>query len=303
MPLLEAQYINHKGQKIAFGDNEGLFLNEHDLFNFNWDVQTRGNRIVGVSRKGVKEHPLPIVIVASTRDRACKFANDLFAICESDLQANQKGRLVVNGYNLKCFVRGQDYSDWSDPSKCIKISAKVIRDSVWYKTLDPITFGGESAPQIGTIEQVDINSASLSGEDAEDPWTGGEKGYYHGYPYDYPSIREEYHFINNEGAALSWQAIIYGPASNISFSIGSNTYSVPGLQIGTNERLEITAKEAPDEKTIYKILSDETRVNCFSYRSQGIFTPIPTGDSLIAYESGLTWKLIPIVERSSPKWL
>lgn len=133
MPLLEAAYINHEGKKLKFGkESDGLFLNEHDLLNFSWNVQTRGNRIISVNRKGVKEHTLPFVIAAQTETQAYKLANDLFSVCEADLQANQRGRLVVNGYNLKCFIRGQDYSEWSETSKCLKISARVIRDSIWY---------------------------------------------------------------------------------------------------------------------------------------------------------------------------
>lgn len=303
MPLLKAQYINNKGNKIWFGE-DWLFLNQHDLMNFSWNVQTRGNRIVGVDRRGVKEHTLPLIIVAPTKEKACELANNLFSVCEEDLQANEKGRLVVNGYNLKCFIRGQDYSDWSDVSKCLKISARVIRDSVWYKTLDPITFNGSAIPQINLIEETPIDGASPAGESASSAWTGGEKGYYHGYPYDYPSTTEKSVFDNTENVPLSWKAVIYGPATDVSFTIAGHVYSVD-VMLGLGERLEITAKEALDEKTVIKYEADGDAINCFAKRNTEsyLFEPIPTGSSEIQYEEGLVWRLIPIVERSAPEWL
>ncbi len=305
MPLLEAAYINHNGKRLDFGKGDGLFLNEHDLLNFNWNVQTRGNRIIGVNRKGVREHTLPLVIAARTEAQAFKLANDLFSICEADLTENQKGRLVVNGYNLKCFIRGQDYSEWSESRKCLNISAKVIRDSIWYKTLEPITFNADGLPQIEIIEEGDLNGASPAGGAASESWTSGEKGYFHGYPYDYPSTLEEYVFNNDTGVPLSWKAIIYGAASSITFDIGDHTYEVPNVTLQDGERLEITAKEALDEKTVYKISASGARTNCFANRSTTsyLFEPIPTGKMLIRSANNLIWRLIPIVERSTPEWL
>lgn len=304
MPLLKAQYINHIGNKIGFGE-DWLFLNQHDLMNFSWNVQTRGNRIVGVDRRGVKEHTLPLIIVAPTKEKACERANYLFSVCEADLQANEKGRLVVNGYNLKCFIRGQDYTEWSDLSKCLKISARVIRDSIWYKTLDPITFNENMFPQINVIEEVPLDGASPAGGSQSSEWTGGEKGYYHGYPYDYPSTTEKYVFENKEGVPLSWKAVIYGSASSpLSFTIAGHVYSV-NTSLGIGERLEITAKEALDEKTVIKYEADGDAINCFANRNTEsyLFETIPTGANEIQNEDGLVWRLIPIVERSAPEWL
>lgn len=301
MPLLKATYINHKGKRFEAGKAEGLFLNQHDLFNVNWNVQTRGNRIISVDRRGVKEHSMPFVIIAPTREQACKLANDLFSICEEDLQANKKGRLVVNGYNLNCFIRGQDYSDWADPQKCIKISAKIIRDSVWYKYLDKITFNGDGIP-VGIIEEDEPIEATPAPANDAKQWTSGEKGYYYGYPYDYPSTQDEFFFNNQEDVPLSWMAVIYGAASVIRFTIGENVYTVPGVSLTNGERLEITAKEALDEKTVIKVQADGTRVNCFANRGEGLFEPIKSGNQAIKFQSGLSWQLIPIIERSAPKW-
>lgn len=307
MPMLNANYISHKGHQILFGKGgEGLYLNEHDLRNFNWNVQTRGNRIISVNRRGVQEHTLPAIIVAQTEEKAKKLADKLYDYCEEDLLANQKGTIVVNGYNLRCFVRGQDYSDWSDTSRSLKISLKVIRDSIWYKTLEPMTFGNGDIPiQITTIAQAQDNGASPAGGSAVESWTGGEKGYFHGYPYDYPSTLDEYVFENNTGGPLSWQAIIFGPASVITFDIGNHTYAVPDVTLADGERLEITAKEALDEKTVIKIAADGTRTNCFANRSSTsyLFEPIPTDSQVIRSAYDLTWRLTPIIERSTPSWL
>lgn len=303
MPLLEATYINHKGNKVAFGSGNGLFLNQHDLMNFSWNAQTRGNRIISMNRRGVRENTLPLVITGTSKEEACKLANDLFSICEADMQANKKGRIVVNGYNLNCFVRGQDFSDWSDISKCLKISAHIIRDSVWYKALESITFNNSEIPLpvISEPEQgVEASPAASSG----DEWTGGDKGYYFGYPYDYPNTAYEYLFENKEDVPLSWRAIIYGATENPSFTIAGHEYKVNVL-LGAGERLEITAKEALDEKTVYKYDADGNRTNCFANRSTTsyLFEPIPTKTSKITFASGLVWELQPIVERSAPKWL
>ena len=150
----------------------------------------------------------------------------------------------------------------------------------------------------------DVGASPDAGSPVEE-WTGGDKGYYHGYPYDYPSTLEEYYFENNIGVPLSWKAIIYGAASVITFDIGGHTYSVPGVTLEDGERLEITAKEALDEKTVIKIAADGTRTNCFANRSSisYLFEPIQTGNQLITYQDGLTWQLIPIAERSTPEWL
>lgn len=305
MPLLKATYINHNGQSIAFGEGEGLYLNEHDLRNYSWNVQTRGNRIISVNRKGVKEHTLPAVIAAQTETRAREIADSLFSVCEADLTANQKGRITVNGYNLNCFVRGQDYSDWAKDPKSLKISMKVIRDSNWYKTLEPITFNGSGIllPTIG--ETPDDVTASPAAGSTTKAWTSGEKGYFHGYPYDYPSTLNEYSFENNTGVPLYWKAVIFGAASVITFDIGGHTYAVPGVTLETGERLEITAKEALDEKTVIKVLADGTRENCFANRSSTsyLFEPIQPGNQLITCSDELVWRLVPIIERSTPAWL
>ena len=140
------------------------------------------------------------------------------------------------------------------------ISAKVIRDSIWYKTLEPITFNADGLPQIEIIEEGDLNGASPAGGAVSEEWTNGEKGYFHGYPYNYPSTLEEYVFNNDTDVPLSWKAIIYGAASVIQFNIGVNptethTYAVPGVTLEDGERLEITAKEALDErlKRLYRV--------------------------------------------------
>ena len=305
MPLLRANYINHKGQYVSFGTGEGLFLNEHDLRNYCWNVQTRGNRIISVNRRGVQERSLPAIIAAQTEERAKELADKLFSVCEADLLENQKGLFEVNGYRLRCFVRGQDYSEWSKTPRSLKISMKVIYDSIWYKTLDPITFGNGYIPIPVPIEQPQDVGASPAGGSAVESWTGGEKGYFHGYPYDYPSTLDEYVFENNTGGPLSWQATIFGAASVITFDIGSHTYAVPDVTLADGDRLEITAKESLDEKTVIKIAVDGTRTNCFAHRSTTsyLFEPIPAGIHTIRSANDLTWRLTPIIERSTPSWL
>lgn len=306
MPLLKATYINHLGQQVKFGDVDGLFLNQHDLFNFSWNVQTRGNRIVNLNRLGVRENNIPLVIVAETREKAAKLANDFFKICEFDLIANKKGKLIVNGYSLNCFIRGQDYSDWSDISKCLKISAKVIRDGVWYKRLEPITFGDNDGENPLTTIAVNDNAASPSAS-LNASWTGGDKGYYYGYPYNYLSTTEEHVFLNDKDVPLSWKAIIYGPTTTgtIRFTIGEHDYYVSDTMLNTGERLEITAKESLDEKTVFKIDGDGNRENCFSKRGTDsyLFEPIPPGEHVVSFDADMKWTLIPILERSSPEWL
>lgn len=305
MRLLKATYINHKGRRISFGNGDGLFLNEHDLYNYNWNAVTRGNRIVNVNRRGVVEHTLPLIIVADTEEQAYRYANNLFSVFEADLYANQKGSLLVNGFYLKCFVKGQEYTEWTKAEGCLKIFAKVIRDSIWYKPLETITFNASGLPQAILIEEEQIAGSSPAGSAASADWSSGEKGYFYGYPYDYPSTLEEYLFENKTGGPLSWQATIFGAASAITFYIGDHTYSVDDVTLNNGDKLIITAKEALDEKTIIKIASDGTQTNCFANRSSTsyLFEPIPEGSHVIRSASNLTWRLTPIIERSAPEWL
>lgn len=301
MQLLKADFVNHVGQRIKFGQGEGIFLNAHNLRDYQHVAIEKGGRIRGWKRGGITDKVLPLAIFAENEGRANYIKDELFAIAEADildknLENNTAGKLYINGYYLDCYIYGQTFTKWNASDKFLRVDCALKSETgLWKKKLSTLKFEGAI---VESIPDDDLVGASPNPSVS---WTGGTKGYFYGYPYGYAKPIYEHTIENNTGARMGWIAVAYGAANNVTFSIGGIQRTV-NVSLGYGEKLEIKALQF--EKTIYKIKADGKRENCFAYQNfeSDIFAPIETGRQIIGWDGKLTFTLTRIIERSTPEW-
>ena len=81
--LEKITYKNHVNEVLEF-DTVGLFVNENDLHDFTWGVNSKNNRISSFNR-GVISKSLPVVIACTSEADGIEKRNKLFEIMEKHI--------------------------------------------------------------------------------------------------------------------------------------------------------------------------------------------------------------------------
>ena len=103
------RYQNHLGEILDFGKN-GLYVEENDLRNFAWEVQTNGDRITGF-RRGMTQKTLPVSVAFRNPAYVKELKRKLFEFCEKDVIAERYGKIIVGEYFFECYVTSSAKAD------------------------------------------------------------------------------------------------------------------------------------------------------------------------------------------------
>lgn len=266
------QYINHQNEVLDFGQN-GLYVAENDLRNYRWKPLMQNNRISGFQKEPTTKI-LPIIV--KTENDGVRLKNRLFEIFEKDVIANKPGKIVVNGYYLKCFIVDSAKTDYMVANNRLKTKVKLITDFPWWVKETTTRFNYTNENKTGT--NLDYNRD---------------------FPSDYSSNMLTIVLNNTNFVPSNFRLTIYGACENPAVTIAGHTYRIK-VSLASNEFLVIDSVE----KTIVKVLPDGKTQNCFNLRDKTsyVFEKIPAGSLNVSSSADFKFDVVLLEERSEPKW-
>lgn len=274
--LDKTSYVNHLNQRIDFG-TDGMYITDSDSRDYEWKYDTDYDEITNF-RKGVVTRKMTIYIFKATEEEATEAANNMHAIFERDVYAEERGRLVINGYYSQGYMVASEKPDWNDAKMYMRFN---------------VTFASDKADWISE-NTLEFRKAKDSEEISD-----GLKVYPYKYTYRYSNNSASSSAVNNAVMPSDFTLRVYGPIANPLVMIGDNVYQV-NVSLDDNEYLDINSKD----KTIMITKKDGQKVNAFwSASRQGyIFEKIPPGSSVISWDGSFAFDLIMFDTRSEPLW-
>lgn len=271
-------YINHLNQRINFG-SDGIFATGSDARDYEWKYDSDYDEITNF-RKGVVTRKITIYIFKPTEEEAIETANNMHAIFERDIYAEQHGKLIINGYYSKGYIIASKKPTWNDAKLYMTFNVTFASDQADWISENVLSFRKVESTGVGGLLE-------------------GLKLYPYKYPYRYANQNASGSIVNNAVMPSDFMLRIYGAISNPLVMIGSNVYQV-NVSLDENEYLEINSRD----KTIIITKKDGQKVNAFwSASTQGyIFEKIPTGSSVIAWDGAFAFDVVLFDTRSEPLW-
>lgn len=269
----QVKYINHRNEVLEFG-KENLFVNESDLHDFAWSVNSKNNRISGFT-KGIVSKTIPVVLQCTSPEEGLELRNKLFEVFEKDVLTLKHGRLIIGDYYLKCYITESKKSDYMYHKGLVRLTLKLTTDfPYWIK---------ETTSTFGYAEIIEGKNLDFNND----------------FPYDYRSNLIDKRLNNTGFIESNFRIVVYGACKNPCITIAGHNYEV-NVSIETNEYLCIDSVG----KTIMLTHTDGTIENCFSKRNRDsyIFQKIPSGTSNVSTNADFKFDVVLLEERSEPKW-
>ena len=271
--LEQLKYINHLGEEIDFG-RDGMYVNENDLHNFSWSVQSTNNRISGFTR-GIQTKNVPVRIACTSKVDGIVKRNRLFEVPERDVLAMEHGRLIVNGYYCECFVTASKKARYSISEQYMAVDLTITTDRpAWVKETEiEVKADSEWRPESDTGLDFSFD-----------------------FPFDFNPSTDRISYLTNESFYdTNFRLDIHGAVLNPTVFINEHEYQV-NTNVMNGQVLTIDSVA----KTIY--LDDE---NVFDARLRDsyIFQPISSGELSIRWDNTFDFDLYLLEERSEPRWV
>lgn len=275
--LEQLKYVNHLGEELVFG-RDGFYVNENELYNVLWQVDSVNDKISGFSR-GTQTRYLPVRIACSSQADGMQKRNKLFEIPERDVLSMQYGRLFVNGYYCECFIVESKKTRYAISERYMEAELSITTDRpAWIK---------ETELQV----LRDNEWESSEGTGLEFPF---------GFMFDLGKTVYRKVILNNPSFFDSnFRMEISGKAVNPTVYINDHEYQVNTI-INDDETLVIDS----GRQKIYTVDRYGTRTNAFDARGRDdyIFQPIASGDMTVRWDNSFDMSIYLLEERSEPKW-
>lgn len=298
--LEQIKYINGRGETIVFGE-AGIYVNENDLRNWEWEYNTSYGRIRGLRRKR-NERTLPVRIWAESEASGVAIKNRLHDVTEVDVVAGEPGRLYVGDWYIPCYVVKSEKTDYLLSKRMLSVTLTLAVDSgSWYSS-KVANFGDQSSASLetATVGKAIVGYAKVGSDGV---LTASARSVPAGaYPYDYPMgysfAAHADHLVNDCAAPCAWKITIHGPAANPAITIGDVVhrlnYSIPEGAYVVIDSLE---------RTIL-MYAGNTLINLFRYRDKvdNIFAAVPPGTHYTTWNGDYSFSVELHKERSEPKW-
>ncbi len=272
--LEKFKYINHIGEVLEFG-KAPLFVNENDLRNFSWVVDTMNDKISGFS-KGIVSKTIPIIIKCNSKAEGLAMRDHLFEVFEKDIIAKQYGKIVVGDYYLRCFVTDSSKSGYLTSAEYMELELVIQTDLPnWAR-------------------EITTNFLTTSTDE-------GFLDFPYDFPYDFKNGLSVGEVYNAGLISTDFKITIYGVVVNPVIYIGNHEYSV-NVEVAKGEYLTIDSVQ----KTIILTKNNGTKVNCFNLRNRSsyIFQKIPSGVSTVATgDVDFSFSITLLEDRSEPRWI
>lgn len=266
-------YVNHLEESVTTGKN-GIFVNYNNLRDFTLEYETQNNKISSFKR-GVAEKTIPLVIICSSEEEGLKVKDELFRLIEKDILEEKYGKIFINGYYLKCYVKSSEKENYLYSKKYLTMTLTIITDCPFWMRNKRYLFTSLPVKQ------------------------GAFLDYPYDYSYDYSVNGQSFTLINDDYPECDFSMEIYGPAVNPSIEIAGHKYSIK-TTIADGEVLKIDSQAG----TITRTTATGINENEFHNRdkSSDIFKKIPHGRQKVYREGGYTIVLTLYLERFEPPW-
>lgn len=275
-------------EKIYYYDRNGMLrltLNEYPLFsewsdlkNWIWGYNEQFGRFNSFHRNKA-ERELVIVIANNNktlRDNIC----DIFA---ADIIAGSPGKLVMNGWELNCYITEAEYEYGHDLSR--RAVFKVIsEDPSWIRKNTRVLSG---------------DSGGSSEDDYGRDYTLENSILGRGYNYGYSLVDVHTVGISLPGAQNGYEIMFYGPITNPVIYLNGHPVQV-NVTLTAGQRLRVVSNGS--EKTIKILSAQGVETDAFIYRSK-LYSPfIDIGQYTQVSFGDFRFDFTTIERRSEPTW-
>ena len=253
------KYTNSKNEVITLGKDSGVWLDENDLFNYEWDYVTAQRKLVATSRD-VSEIPVKLLFLNGEDDSTI---NHFLQVMDYDARMKQPGTLTVNGYDRRgVFVSGSTEDYMYKRGLMYRDMRFLALDQDWTKR---------------NVETLEPQIASSEEEQMQYP---------HDYPHDYGGTVAPSSFVNPSSFPSEFLLRIYGPCTDPYVLIGNNLYAV-NCTVQEGGFLVI---DSTDRSAIYNYNAAGVAQNVFDAATMGaegsgqyIYELIPPGTNQVSW--------------------
>ena len=276
--LDEIVYRNHRGEEAAFGEG-GLFANENTLRDVAWESSRIGRSLRLGRSKAARALPVRLCLDADANGNAAR--DRLFEVVDEDARAGVPGRIVANGYELRCFVTEWKFSKYLVRDGYIRADLTVLPvDGVWTRTVHHEFRPSTPGPPGGLDLPCDL-------------------------PCDLtPPPQPDFVRLDASNGSSPFLMRIWGPAHHPSVRIAGNLHAVE-VDVPEGGRLEVDGRDG----TCAMVEQDGRETNCLALRKTedegapcDLFRPVPSGEASVEWDGSFWFELDLFDERSTPRW-
>lgn len=270
------RYVNSEGVEVIL-NKEPYKVLVSDLTDYD-NVEIESNGKIAGFVKEITERKLNIDIISSSKETTQELCNKLNAVFEKDIYNDVAGKIYINDYYMRCFIKS---------CKKSKRGNGVIRSYEYTLITDYPFWIKETTYQYlpeppEAVKYTDLETGIMFPE----------------FPFDFAPVRGEKILENPSFADSNFIMIIYGFAESPQVSIAGHPYRVE-TTVYEGERLIIDSKKG----TVKKIGRLGEVVDCYNARQKdySVFQKIPPGLNVFQWSGGFGIDITLFDERSEPK--
>lgn len=273
-------YENYKGERVTFG-RFGIFADVNDLRDSSWEYVTSNGAISRFKAPETMEKSLPVLFTNPNVEAFKKRRNAAKKIFDRDIfmaDKGKKGKIVLNGYYLNCWIFASENPDYHKAPNAIRTEFTVVSDDpIWYRDAKYQFY------------------RSAAAESA----TGLDYGF--DYSFDYYAAATKKVCENNSVPDANFQMIIYGPVINPEVVVDEHIYRLTA----SAEDGEYIVIDSSGKTSITKVANNGSTTNLYNsrYRDSYIFQKISEGEHNVSWNGTFDFDIIIKEERSEPEWL
>lgn len=164
--LENVRYVNSQGAELVFGEN-GIYVNENDLRDWEWSFSTEYGKIRNFKRKASTK-TLPVQIWAESEEKGTEIRNRLHDLALVDISAGKPGRLYVGDCYLLCYITGSKKSGYLTSKRMMSVSLTIsTSEDVWYQER-VLWFGKKQDTQLATVGNALVGFAEVGAENTDE---------------------------------------------------------------------------------------------------------------------------------------
>ena len=270
------RHVNSEGVEVIL-NKEPYKVLVSDLTDYD-NVEIESNGKIAGFVKEITERKLNIDIISSSKETTQELCNKLNAVFEKDIYNDVAGKIYINDYYMRCFIKS---------CKKSKRGNGVIRSYEYTLITDYPFWIKETTYQYlaeppEAVKYTDLETGIMFLE----------------FPFDFAPVRGEKILGNQSFTDSNFIMTIYGFVESPQVSIAGHPYRVE-TTVYEGERLVIDSKKG----TVKKIGRLGEVVDCYNARQKdySVFQKIPPGLNVFQWSGGFGIDITLFDERSEPK--
>lgn len=233
----EITYTNSKNETIKLGRDSGVWLDENELFNYEWDYVTAQRKLVAISRD-VVEIPVKLLFLNGFDDSVI---NHFLQVMDYDARMKSPGTLSVNGFERRGVFFQASTEDY------------MYKRGLMYRDMRFLALDQDWSRRNVFTFDVSVGSVDT------------QLFYPHDYPHDYGGSPAPSSFENPSAFPSEFLLRIYGPVTNPYVIINGNLYAV-NCTVVSGGFLVI---DSTDRSSIYNYNAQGVAQNVFDLATAG----------------------------------